>query len=478
MTDLHVSLEGRHDLAGQIYRQIRAMILDGRLTPGRPLPPSRELAARLAISRNTVGVAYDRLTAEGFVAGRPGAGTFVNTALQPAEPEATAEPAEPVRPRPQWAALRVGADLSATTAEYDLRAGMPDPRLFPYQTWRRLMANELRSTAVGTGAYGDPAGHPELRAALARHVGAARAVPAGPDDVIVTNGMQQVADLVARVLLAPGDLVAVEDPGYPPPRMLFGALGARVVGVPVDREGLVVDAVPDDARLVYVSPSHQFPLGVPMSLPRRMALLAWARRRQAVLLEDDYDGEFRFAGRPVEPLRALDRGARVVYAGSFSKVMLPTLRLGFCVPPPSLRAPLRAAKFVTDWHTSLPTQAALARFVADGMLARHIRRMRSVYRVRHDLIAGLVVRDLGRWLEPMPSATGLHMTVLLRSGSVQEAAEVARQARRRGVEVSPLSTLAVAAPMAGLILGYGLIPTERIPAALGRLQATLRAVSG
>jgi GntR family transcriptional regulator / MocR family aminotransferase len=478
VTDLHVSLDGRRDLAGQVYRQIRAMILDGRLAAGQPLPPTRELAASLAIARNTVAVAYDRLAAEGFVAGRVGAGTFVNAGLRAGEPGALAAPAAPLRPRPAWEAMRVGADLSGTRAEYDFRAGMPDPRLFPYQTWRRLMADELRSTAVRTGAYGDPAGHPDLRAALARHVGASRAVPATAQDVIVTNGLQQVADLVARVLLAPGDTVAVEDPGYPPPRMLFTALGARVVGVPVDRQGMVVEAIPDDARLVYLSPSHQFPLGVPMSLPRRMALLAWARRRQAVLLEDDYDGEYRYAGRPVEPLRALDRDGRVVYAASLSKVMLPTLRLGYCVPPPSLRAAMRAAKFVTDWHTALPSQAALARFVAEGMLARHIRRMRSVYRTRHDLIAGLLTRDFGRWLEPVPSPTGLHMTALLRSGSVDEAAQIARRARRRGVEISPLSTLAVDAPLAGLIFGYGLVPTERIPAGLRLLHATVRDVAG
>lgn len=475
--ELDLVLEGRHDLSGQIYRRLRAVILDGRLRAGQALPPTRELAVRLTVSRNTVSVAYDRLAAEGFVAGRVGAGTFVNgqLAVRPPADPATAD--LPLRPRPVWDRLRVHADLSATEVEFDFRTGMPDARLFPYQTWRRLIANELRATAVRSGAYADPAGHPGLRAALARHVGVARAVQVEPANVLVTNGLQQAVDLVARVLLAPGDRVAMEEPGYPPPRMLFESLGARVDGVPVDGEGLVVEAIPDDARLVYVTPSHQYPLGVRMSLRRRLALLGWARERDAVVLEDDYDSDFRYAGPPIETLHSLDRDGRVVYAGTLSKVMLPTLRLGFCVPPPSLHAALTAAKFTTDWHTALPSQAALARFVDEGMLARHIRRMRSVYRERYDLISAALATDLARWVEPIPSAAGLHLAVLLRSGSVAEGCQIVRRARLLGVGLTALSSYAVGdAPVAGLALGFGLLPAERIPAGLARLRRCLREV--
>jgi GntR family transcriptional regulator/MocR family aminotransferase len=481
--ELHVSLRGRRDLAGQIYQQVRSVIVDGRLRPGQALPPSRELAGRLAVSRTTVSAAYDRLSAEGYVAGRVGAGTFV----APVPPAAPAPPAaaetgrrdgerpvaDPLRPRPEFARLRVRADLSTVRPAYDLRPGMPDARLFPYQTWRRLMSDQLRATAVGPGAYGSPAGLPELRAALARHVGVARAVRAGADDVLITNGLQQAVDLVARVLLRPGDVVAVEDPGYPPPAMLFRSLGARVAGVPVDGEGLVVDALPDAARLVLVTPSHQFPLGVRMSEPRRHALLDWARQRNAVVVEDDYDSEFRYAGRPLEPLHTIDRDGRVVYVGSLSKVMLPTLRLGFCIAPRSLRDALEAAKFTTDWHTALPTQAALARFVADGTLARHIRRMRGGYATRHRLVAEALDGPLAPWLRAVHSSAGLHVTALLRSRSVSHERAVVHRARALGVEVLGLSESAVAVPRAGLVIGLGMTPAERLPAALDRLRTAL-----
>jgi GntR family transcriptional regulator / MocR family aminotransferase len=294
-------------------------------------------------------------------------------------------------------------------------------------------------------------------------------VRAEPADVVVTTGIQQALDLVARVLLEPGVRVAVEDPGYPPPRLLFASLGARVVPVPVDAEGLVVDALPDDVRLVHVSPSHQFPLGMAMSLRRRLALLAWASRHGAAIVEDDYDSEFRFTGHPIEPLQSLDRGGRVIYVGTFSKSMLPTLRLGFLVTPPSLRHALRAAKHVSDWHTSLPLQAALAQFIDEGGLARHIRKMRGEYEARHARIRAVIDRDFAGLLEPIPSSAGIHLSAV---GAIDDMA-TKRRARSAGVAVQAVTYFTVGSSPPGLVIGYGAIPLDRIDEALRRLRRAI-----
>jgi GntR family transcriptional regulator/MocR family aminotransferase len=469
--DLHVSLDGRRDLAGQIYRQIRTAVLDGRLGSGQSLPSSRDLAIRLAVSRNTVSAAYDRLVAEGFVTARAGVGTTVSDQIAVPGPPVPEEPGVPLWPRPEWQAQPEPPDLSAAEPEYDFRTGMPDAREFPFATWRALVGRQLRPSAARLGAYADPAGHPGLRAAIARHVGVSRAVPATADDVLVTNGTQQALDLISRVLLAPGDVVAMEDPGYPPAWRVFRSAGAEVVGVPVDSDGLVVDALPRRARLVYVSPSHQFPLGMRMSLSRRLNLLAWAQDTDAVIVEDDYDSEFRYTGRPIEPLRVLDHGGRVVYVGSFSKTMLPTLRLGFCVAPRSLFAALRNAKYVVDWHTALPMQAALAEFIDRGLLARHIRRMRGIYLARRNRIGIGLDRDFSEHLRVVSSLAGLHVTAWLRSGNADEALAVVRRARAAEVEVNALSEFSKSTPPpAGLVLGYGLIPLDRIDEGLRRLH--------
>jgi GntR family transcriptional regulator/MocR family aminotransferase len=467
--ELHVSLIGRRDLTGEIYRQLRRAILDGRLPSGHRLPPTRELARRLSVSRNTVTVAYDRLTGEGFVTARVGAGTFVSTEVP--DRATTGRPSRgALRPRAVWDGIDIPTAFTRT-AELDFRNGIPDARLFPFQTWRRLLARQLRVQTAGIGVYADPAGHPGLRQAIARHIGVARGVQASAEDVVVTNGTQQAVDVVARVLLAPGDRVAVEDPGYRPPRRLLESLGLRLAGVPVDAEGLVVDAIPPRVRLVYVTASHQFPLGVTMSLGRRMALLAWARRHDAAIVEDDYDSEFRYGGRPVEPLQTLDGGGRVIYVGSFSKTMLPTLRLGFVVVPASLRDAVRAAKFVTDWHTSLPTQAALARFIDEGYLARHVRRMRHVYAERHQRVVDGLRAELAEHLEVIPSSAGLHVAATARRASAAEIDAVLERASAAGVEVLPLSMYGMRAPgPPGLVVGYGAIATERIEEGLRRLR--------
>jgi GntR family transcriptional regulator/MocR family aminotransferase len=297
-------------------------------------------------------------------------------------------------------------------------------------------------------------------------------VQTSPEDIVITNGTQQAFDVIARVLLAPGDRVAVEDPGYVPARLLFRSLGARVLGIPVDRQGLVVDGLPDTCRLVHVTPSHQYPLGMSMSPARRLALLEWAQRHDAAIIEDDYDSEFRFGGRPLEPLQTLDTSGRVVYVGSFSKTMLPTLRLGFAVMPPSLRDAAHRAKYVMDWHSSVPAQAALASFIDEGGFARHVRKMNATYRARHQLITTVLARDFADQLEVVPSAAGLHVTAIARTASAEQLGAIVRRASDAGVEVQQLSAFALSRPaLAGLVLGYGAIRTSHIEEGLSRLRS-------
>jgi GntR family transcriptional regulator/MocR family aminotransferase len=358
---------------------------------------------------------------------------------------------------------------------YDFRVGVPDVRLFPHQTWRQFVAHELRPAAMRSATYGDPRGHAGLRAAVARYFGTSRSLRGEADDVLITQGAQQALDLVGRVLVEPGSCVAVEEPGYPPARQLLQSLGARVVGVPVDAEGLDVAAIPDGARLVYVTPSHQFPLGTPMSLGRRTALLAWAEQRGGMVIEDDYDTEFRFEGRPLEPLQSLDRSGRVIYVGSFSKTMLPALRLGFLVAPASLEPALRAAKRLTDRQGETPTQAAMARFIDRGEFARHVRRAAREYARRHHLVVEALHDDFRQWLRPVPSVAGLHVCALLAGGSTVSLDQVVADARNSGVATEVLAGYCGESPaQSGLVIGYGAIAAEDIGEGLRRLADSFR----
>jgi GntR family transcriptional regulator/MocR family aminotransferase len=471
----HVSLVGRKDLSGEIYRQVRRAIVDRRLRSGDRLPPSRELARELVVARATVTVAYERLAAEGLVDVRQGAGTFVcELAAQAGHDKPTQRSSGVLQPRPIWESIVLPTAFDKPV-RFDFRTGLCDASLFPDREWRQAVTRALRSSTTSAGAYEHPAGHRDLRAAIVRHIAISRSVEASADDVIITNGTQQALDLLARVLLAPGDGIAVESPGYAPSKQLFKTLGIRMVGVPVDREGLVVDALPCDVRAVYVTPSHQYPLSVTLTLARRQALLAWAEQNNAAIIEDDYDSEFRFGERPLEPLQTLDTKGRVVYVGSFSKTMLPTLRLGFLVTPPSLRAALHKAKYVSDFHSSILAQAALARFIDDGAFARHVRRATAIYRQRHEMIADVISRDFTDHLELIPSTTGLHVSALVRTMSAHQIAAVTRRAAERGVAIQLLSSqvlspLAVS-PLPGIMLGYGAIPAVRIEEGLRLLRA-------
>lgn len=470
--EFHVSLAGRKHLSGEIYRQLRLAILDRRLRPGDLLPPSRELARSLNVSRTTVTVAYDRLAGEGFVHARVGAGTRVSAQVgAPAANGRRARREGLLAPRDLWRAIPLPRAFE-TPAPYDFRTGIPDPSLFPFDAWRRLVSRQLAATVLPAGRYAHPAGYAPLREAIARHIAVSRGVIASADDIIVTNGTQQALDVIARVLLAPGDCVAVEDPGYTPPRRLFESLGIRVTGVRLDGEGIIVSELPRRCPLVYVTPSHQYPLGMSMSLSRRLALLAWADRQNAAIVEDDYDSEFRFRERPIEALQSLDAGGRVIYVGSFSKTMLPTLRLGFVVAPASLRDALHRAKYVTDWHTPLVCQAALASFIEEGGFGRHIRKMNNVYRLRHEMIVETLGRAFADHLTVVPSVAGLHVCALARSMSARRIGTVLGDAHDLGVDAQDLSKFSIGRDgPAGIMLGYGAVPTSRIEEGLRRLRS-------
>jgi GntR family transcriptional regulator/MocR family aminotransferase len=474
--DLHVSFAGRKGLGREIHDQLRAAIVAGWLRPGDALPPTRALAARLGVSRSTVTLVYERLGAEGLVTARVGAGTFVTEhAVRLLRVLDGEEHPGALRPRPVWEDAPSLA-LFGRPAEFDLRTGLPDPSFFPRQRWRQLVQRCIRSSGNAVGSYAQAAGLRSLREAIVRHIAVSRGIRTSVDHVTVTNGIQQAIDLVARILLASGDRVAVEDPGYPPPTWLLRRSGMVVRGVPIDEEGLVVSAIPAGSRMVYVTSSHQYPLGVTMSLARRIALLEWAEANDAAIVEDDYDGEFRFRNRPIDPIRTLDGSGRVIYLGTFSKTLSPSLRVGFVVTPPSLTAALRGAKLVADWHTEATVQAALARFLDEGGFSRHLRRVVRKYDRRHEALIRAVTEHLGGHLEVVATNGGLHVAARARKASVEAIAEVVARAAEAGVAVHPLSIFAVeeGGALPGLVMGYGAITAERVPEAVRRLEDCFR----
>ncbi|PQV54359.1 PLP-dependent aminotransferase family protein [Paraburkholderia sp. BL21I4N1] len=486
--DIHIAVEGHHDLSGQIYRQLRAGILEGRLGGGTRLPSTRDLATQLGVSRKTTLDVFERLLAEGYLSARAGSGTFVAEGLErlPVARSAQARDLEAARERskagtrtaararPLWEAMPQTLPLPRPTvpSPHDFIGGATDKTLFPFDVWRRCVNHALRSQARSPGTYREAAGEEALRLAISRYLAFNRAVSNNWEDVIVTQGAQHALDLIARIVLGPGEIVALEDPGYPPAHACFKATGARVVPVPVDREGLIVDKLPDKAKLVYVTPSHQFPLGMPMSLERRVELLEWAQKRGAVIIEDDYDCEYRFEGRPMEPLKSLDRAGLVAYVGTFSKTIFPELRVGYMVPPASLFGPLLKARQIVDGHGCTLTQTALATFMLNGDFAKHLRRTHKAYAARRAMLLDHLHGDLARWFEPIVPTAGIHMAARLKAPLTEDA--VTRAARDVSVGVYGIAPFYLRVkPQAGLIFGYGSIAVDHIDAALTKLAAVL-----
>lgn len=478
---IDVPPRGSREVLRGLHRQLRAAILDGRLQPGLRLPPTRVFATAYGVSRNTAVATYDLLLSEGYLAARRGAGTYVANALptlpaiKPTRTDATSE----ARLNAFWRnPPLVERALASSRPRLDFQLGMPEQGLFAFNVWRRLSGRTLRARSKASAAYADPQGQLALRTAIARHVSFARAVACRADDIVVTTGAQQAFDLLARILVTRGrTVVAVEDPGYPPLRAAFAAAGARIVPIAVDAEGIVVERLPRNARVICVTPSHQFPLGSVLSTRRRAALLEFARKNAAVVLEDDYDGEFRFGGRPLDALQTLDRFESVFYVGTFSKCLFPSIRLGFAVTPPWARHALVAAKQCSDWHCDVASQETLAAFIAEGHLARHVRKMRSVYGERRAALLEGLAREFSRWLEPIPSTAGLHLAAFARGSTDIDA--LAERARQHDVGVYPLrSYYCGSSARPGLAFGYGAIDVRAIREGLSGLRRIWRTRGG
>jgi GntR family transcriptional regulator / MocR family aminotransferase len=480
--DLRLPPSGSRVIRRELHNQLRTAILDGRLAAGLQLPPSRALAEAFGLSRNTVVAIYDLLLGEGYIVARPGAGTYVCARHGSSAATTSARSADGVQLRlhETWRQAPLPSLFPTLDVpppgriDFDFRLGAPDTARFPFEIWRRLSTRALRGFERAPDGHRQAAGSLGLRAAIAAHVSFVRAVSCRSEDIIVTSGAQQAFDLLARVLVTGGHtVIAVEDPGYPPLRSVFAAAGAIVKPVPVDGEGLVVAELPEDTSVVYVTPSHQFPLGVPMSPQRRQELLAFASKHNTVIIEDDYDGEFRFAGRPLDALQTLDTEGRVLYIGTFSKSLFPALRLGFVVAPEWARSSLLAARQLSDWHGPIIEQDTLEAFIAEGHLVRHVRRMRKTYDARRTALLKAMARHCRGTLEPIPSAAGLHLTAWL--NTARPARTITAQAAQAGVGVEDLSRYAFELPHPpGLVFSYGRIEAARIDAAVALIADVLR----
>lgn len=455
----------------QLYEQLRSAILNGSLAPGVRLPSSRALAKDLGISRNSVVAVYEELLSEGYLVSQRGSGTSISHEL-PLLPrrEKAVE-----RNRPRWLAQEEPVvseeefPLPVLPGQIDFRLGVTSTTLWPQQTWRTIWREVSKQHLPGD--YGDPCGDRALRAAIASYVGRARGVVCQAKDVILTAGTVQALDLIARATLGKSDRVVIEEPGYPLARAVFQSRQVQILPIPVDTDGLRVEMLPCGANvptLVYVTPSHQYPLGMRLSIARRLALLEWAREYESLVVEDDYDSEFRFGAQPLPALAGLDEPGCVAYIGSFSKVLTPALRVGYLIAPPLLHERIIRLKLLSDIHLSWPLQQALALFLQNRQLERYIQRLRYHYAEKRALLLQSLApgADL---VQIQGLDAGLHVCLQLRRDDLREAKIVARS-YQQGVVVHALSHYYQGLPdKQGLLLGYGGLDKPQIMEGARRL---------
>ena len=471
----------------QIYRSLREAILTGRLEPGTRLPSTRAAALELGVARNTVIAVFEQLADEGFLHSRVGDGTRVaEIELQLIRRSLKSTPIGAILPRdspPAWGTAALserGRALSGvargSVALGAFQTGLPDFASFPHELWARIVARHARAPEPDRLGYGDAAGDPRLRAAIAAYVAASRGVNCSPEQIIVVTGAQAALDLTARLLLDPGDRAWLEEPGYTGARAALVAAGARIEPVPVDGQGLDVDAGAErcpDARLAYITPSCQYPTGTILVLERRLLLLDWAQRAGAFLIEDDYDSEYRYRGRPLASVQGLDTQGRVVYVGTFAKTMLPALRVAYLIVPQGLQAAFANAVRNTGQTASQPLQGALAEFIDAGHYGAHVRRMRNRYAKRQALLLALARRYLAGVLELAPTDSGMQVAGWLTDG-VDDCA-IATAGRRAGLALRPLSPYWMGrGARPGLHLGYAAVAESAMEPAVQQLARVIR----
>lgn len=448
----------------QIYDRVRGAVARGLLQPGDRLPSARALATNLGVARGTVDAAYAMLVGEGYALAQGAAGTVISPGVKPPPPAAKPSPRMP----------RAGADAFMSPG-WPFQMGLPALDAFPRKLWTRLATRRARQLAAGTMSYPDALGHPPLREAVARYLAVARGIACTAEQIVITAGFQGALGLITRALLPPGEAAWLEDPGYFLVRHAMDAAGARIVAVPVDADGLDVAAGlrrERHARLAIVSPAHQSPTGVALSLPRRLALLDWARTTNAWIVEDDYDSEFRYLGRPLPALKSLDRDDRVLYVGTFSKVLMPALRLGYLVLPDDLVRPFAAAMRALHPAPSALEQAVVADFMTEGHFARHIRRMRSLYAERRAALAeALSDRFEGRFSIAL-KAGGMHL--IARLDDRESDRYLVSLAETHQLAPGPLSAMAIERDAGqGLLLSFTNIPADQAPAMADRLAKAI-----